>query len=496
MYLLADGVTFRESLGNGGGTLTVRYPYRIIRLSRAGAKAIQLLCGPGDTKFTWDEKLAAFAAGLEDQGILTRSFPTLSDDRLPWVSIIIPTYNRPQMLDKCIESLIALDYPREKYEIIVVDDASPVPVDLGRYSRSVRLIRLARNGGPGAARNEAVRQAKGEIIAFLDDDCLAEKNWLRSLAPCFQYTDVAAAGGRVESAGLIRPLEKYEQVQSPLLMGNTLRKVRKGSSVSYLPTCNLLVRKRSVLAAGAFDPLMRVFLRSIVCWQILEKGEHIYYVPEGLVFHHHRSTLSPFLKRRYNYGQSEAKLQVRYPTEKRRLVFFPGNHAVFGITALISLTAGAGAGLAACVALVLANLVWQSLSKLHGIKAGECKPKFRQVFLATARSQGAAFYIYGQHYSHYYSGILTFLALFVSPGLALLLFGLHALPGIVDYKLKKPAMRVARFCFYHFLENAFYQAGVISGCLSEHNWRPMAMDFIRADANLLQRLAAKNQINN
>lgn len=500
-YSLADGVTFRVNRENGGGTLTIRYPYRVIRLSSAGAKAIQQLCGPdvhmsgglaGDRP-AQNGKLAAFAGDLENQGILTRSFPQLPEEDMPFVSIVVPTFNRPQMLDSCIESLLALDYPRDKYEIIIVDDASPEPLTLGHFSRSVRLIRLARNSGPGAARNEAVRQANGEIMAFLDDDCLADQNWLKNLVPCFQFPDVCAAGGRVESAYLAKPLEKYEQVQSPLLMGNTQRKVRKGSSLSYLATCNLLVRKESLLAAGVFDPAMRVGEDVDLCWRILERGENIYYVPEGLVYHHHRSTILPFLKRRYNYGQSEAKLQARYPAEKRKLTFFPGNHAVFGVTALMALAVGVLPALAAGAVLALSILVWQSMSKLRSIKAGEIKPSFRQVLFATARSQGAAIYLYGQHFSRYYSIMITLCAVLVSSWAAVLLLGLHTLPGIVDYKLKKPDIPIIRFCYYHFLENAFYQAGVISGCFCEHNWRPLAMDFIRADANLLQRLAAKTK---
>lgn len=499
-YRLAKGVTFQENRDHTGGILSVRYPRRIIRLSANGTEAIKKLCGQAPGVESGDEQLSAFAGELEKQGVLTRCFPPVADEQLPEVSVVIPTYNRGKMLTSCLESLFTLDYPKAKLEIIVVDDASPVPVDLasGRlpvdsaYGRiPVKVIRLPENRGPGAARNAAVQQAKGEIIAFLDDDCLASNGWLKALLPCFQYPDVAAAGGRVESAGLTRPLEKYEQVQSPLLMGDNQRKVRKGSSLSYLATCNLLVRKQALLAAGGFDPGLRVGEDVDLCWRLQERGGNIYYIPEGLVFHHHRSQLPAFLKRRFNYGQSEAKLQTRNPQDKRKLVFFPGNSAVLAMTMLTALFAGVWPALAAGIGLTALNLFRQSVRKLQSIKSADCKPGPRQVFPVMLRSQGTAVYLASQHFSRYYSIPAVAIALLSFPRLAPLFLAIHLLPTLVDYKLKKPSLSPFHFMLYHFLENIFYQAGVFSGCLSEKNWRPLTMELIRADANLLRALAAE-----
>lgn len=489
-YRLANGVTFQENQDKTGGSLFIRYPRRIIHLSANGVEALKQLCRQFPVPVECDEKTAAFAVDLENQGILMRNFPRLADKDLPAVSIVIPTYNRQSRLTSCLESVLALDYPQEKLEIIVVDDSSPVPVDLEGILESVqpllRLIRMPENRGQGAARNEAVKQAKGEIIAFLDDDCLASKGWLKALVPCFQHPDVAAAGGRVESANLARPLEKYEQVQSPLLMGGNQRKVRKGSALSYLATCNLLVRKKSLLSVGSFDPELRVGEDVDLCRRILERGELIYYLPAGLVFHHHRSELIPFLKRRFNYGQSEARLHTRNPKEKRMLVFFPGNSIILGATILTALLAGVLPALAAGMGLTVLNLFRQSVRKLQSIKSTECKPGIRQVLPAMLRSQGTAVYLYSQHFSRYYSIPATVIALFSFPRLVPLFLAIHLLPGIIDYKLKQPCLAPVYFICYHFLENLVYQAGVFRGCLSEHNWHPLTMDFIRADANLLR----------
>lgn len=493
LYRLANEVTFQENQDKTGGILSIPYPMRIIRLSTAGAETLKKLCGQIPGPGEWDEKTAAFAVSLENQGIIMRNFPQMADEDLPMVSIVIPTYNRQTKLISCLESLLALDYPQKKLEIIVVDDASPVPVVLEGILAAVppmlSLIRMRSNRGPGAARNAVVHLVKGEIIAFLDDDCLASKEWIKALVPCFQHPEVAAAGGRVESAKLSRPLERYEQVQSPLLMGSNQRKVRKGSALSYLATCNLLVRKKSFLDVDGFDPELKVGEDVDLCRRILQRGELIYYVPEGLIFHHHRSELIPFLRRRYNYGQSEARLHSRNPEEKRMLVFFPGNSVILGATILIALLAGVLSALAAGISLTLLNLFWQSVRKLQSIKSNECKPGLRQVLTAMLRSQGTAVYLTSQHFSRYYSLPANLIALLTMPWLILIFMAIQLLPAVVDYHLKRPSLNPVNFTLYYVLENIFYQAGVFSGCCSEHNWQPLTMKFIRADANLLRVLA-------
>lgn len=489
-YQLAKGVSFEEleptPEGKREGLLSIPYPQRIIRLSSDGVQALKFLCSQGIGADITYAKLRAFADNLENHGILQRHFFGLTPEQLPEVSIVIPTYNRRTMLGFCLDSLINLNYPKEKTEIIVVDDCSPEPVEIGDRPL-VKLIRMPQNNGPGAARNEAVRQAKGEIIAFLDDDCLADKDWLQALVPCFQDPDVAAAGGRVESAVLTSHLDNYEQVQSPLLMGDHQRKVRKGSSVSYLATCNLLVRKESFLAAGGFDPVLRVGEDVDLCWRILARGEAIYYIPQGLILHYHRSQVLPFLKRRLNYGQSEAKLQSRYSEETRKLFYFPGNGFILGAVALIFLLKGSFLAVMAGMGLVMLNLVWQTVHKIRSFLSPHGQPRFGRVFLAMLRSQSTAVYIFSQHFARYYSIPVSVLGLIIYPQIIPVFLALSLLPGVVDYRIKKPSVPLFYFLSYNFLENLFYQAGVFSGCLKEHNWRPLAMNFIRADANFLNK---------
>ncbi|MGH9196249.1 MAG: glycosyltransferase family 2 protein [Acidimicrobiia bacterium] len=89
--------------------------------------------------------------------------------RTPTFSVIIPTYGRPRFLDAAIESVLAQTV--EDFELIVVDDASPQPVEVGD-DRRISVVRRLENGGPAIARNTGLVQARGRFVTFLDDDDL------------------------------------------------------------------------------------------------------------------------------------------------------------------------------------------------------------------------------------------------------------------------------------------------------------------------------------
>ena len=92
----------------------------------------------------------------------------------PSFTIVVPTFNRPRQLTACLDALTKLEYPRERWEVIVVDDASPEPPRnvIAAYCNRLRVSLLIQShSGPACARNRGVEQASGELIAFTDDDC-------------------------------------------------------------------------------------------------------------------------------------------------------------------------------------------------------------------------------------------------------------------------------------------------------------------------------------
>jgi len=126
----------------------------------------------------------------------------------PNVSIIVPTYARPEPLGKCLQAISALAYPRERLEVVVVDDGSPLsPEPVLRPHRARLQIQLVRQrrGGPAAARNSGAAAANGELLAFTDDDCLPEAGWLDALVTRLAETPEALVFGSTVN-GLARNL--------------------------------------------------------------------------------------------------------------------------------------------------------------------------------------------------------------------------------------------------------------------------------------------------
>ena len=114
-------------------------------------------------------------------------------------SIIIPTYNRPDQLRRCLESLACLDYPRDQFEVIVVDDGSPIIPEaiLVRFRDRINVKLFAQTRtGPAGARKTGAKNAKGDFLAFIDDDCAPATHWLRNLFALFLHAPDLAVGGR------------------------------------------------------------------------------------------------------------------------------------------------------------------------------------------------------------------------------------------------------------------------------------------------------------
>src|SRR5438477_11032040 len=103
------------------------------------------------------------------------------------ISVVVPTYKRPHLLERCLNALVAQDFPRDQYEIIVADDAGGDGATARVVAKrcavgnapSARYVRVVGRHGPAAARNQGWRAARGRVVAFTDDDCFANSDWLR-----------------------------------------------------------------------------------------------------------------------------------------------------------------------------------------------------------------------------------------------------------------------------------------------------------------------------
>lgn len=236
---------------------------------------------------------------------------------LPFFSIVVPTYDRPAALRACLGALAQMRYPRDRFEVIVVDDGSPTSLESVvapfRDRLDVTLHRQA-NAGPAAARNTGAQQARGPLLAFTDDDCRPAPGWLRALAAQFEQAPQALVGGRTVNALPDNPFSTASQLLIHYLYGYYNR---RSGQARFFASNNIAVPAQRFQELGGFDttfPLAAGEDRELCdCWR-----HHDYpmrYAPEATVRHAHPMTLRSFWRQHFNYGRGASHF---YEARSRR----------------------------------------------------------------------------------------------------------------------------------------------------------------------------------
>lgn len=123
-------------------------------------------------------------------------------NKKPFMSIVVIAYNSAKSIPRALESLLAQDYPKDRYEIIVVDDGSTDTTGnvVARY-QTVRYVKLPKNKGIAAGRNAGLAVARGDVYVAFDSDCYAQGDWLSRLADGYSLDSPAGVGGRLVGVG-------------------------------------------------------------------------------------------------------------------------------------------------------------------------------------------------------------------------------------------------------------------------------------------------------
>jgi mycofactocin system glycosyltransferase len=381
---------------------------------------------------------------------------------LPEVSVIIPVMNRADELRRCLTSLKQLNYPQDKLQIIVVDDGSSDNSPVVAREYGALLIPSGGVGrGPAAARNVGASIASGELLAFIDSDCTASKEWLNELIPAFNNPALAAVGGQVDGMCSESAVDRYESVMSSLSLGSRERTGSSGNDTFYLPSCNLLVRSSAFRQASGFDDNMHVGEDVDLTWRLRDQGWTICYLPAGNVLHEHRSSIRSFMSRRFDYGTSEGMLQLLHPMRMKQMVIPP----LLAVVLMLSLAAPfsgwwtlllAAGLLITDVAIVKVRFIHRRLPiGLGSLLAGRL------------RALGSLTYYLSYHLVRYYAAPLFVVALII-PGFWAWCLPVAALlcAAGVDHAVRKPPLSFIRFFGIYLLEQLAYGAGVFWGCLS------------------------------
>jgi len=220
----------------------------------------------------------------------------------PYISIVVPVYNGAESLGLCLQSICAVDYPKDKLEIIVVDNGSTDSSVRIAEGFGVRFLQETSIRSSYAARNKGILASSGDLIAFTDADCIVTPGWLKHLVLDWGDPTIGCFAGEIEAYQPESLVEKFSDRVGILRQAGTLN----SSYLAYTQTANSAYRRDIFDKVGLFVPEMISGGDADISWRMQRQlGLKIKFIPEALVYHKHRTSLAGLYNqfRKYEHGK-------------------------------------------------------------------------------------------------------------------------------------------------------------------------------------------------
>ena len=489
-FRVAFDAAIEHHLGVGGETVLLGGdPLRLLRMSTRtqgvvrGLKAARSLAeaaGSAGVAMGSVEKLARrlLQAGLAHP--ILEPTVDFSD-----VMVVLPVKDSPGRLDRALDAIRSSGFGGE---IVVVDDGSRESLEQVAARHQTRFIRNTISMGPAAARNQGAARCTTSLIAFIDADCIAGREWLANTLAHFADSQVAIVAPRIVATqseptqigrpqldgtkpsatqpGATQPTERsalyaYEQVRSPLDLGPMAGPVRPTSRIAYVPAAALIVRRSVFESLGGFDADLHVGEDVDFLWRAVAQGHTIRYEPTATVAHDHRVTWRAFVKRRAQYGTSAAELTERHAGQVPPLVLSPWSAAIW-------------AGLASQTPLAIVSALCTfaySTAKFPPKLAVLRHPGPLAIRLAVRGHSGAGRQLASATWRTYLP--LALAASGISRRARRWTIATALLHNALDYRERKPTLSVARYIGIRLLDDAAYCVGVWQGCVKKRTIGPL-----------------------
>ena len=250
--------------------------------------------------------------------------PFATNGSWPFMSVIVCTYNGASRIRDCCEGLSKLDYPN--FEVIVVNDGSTDATTNILDEYDFRVI-STENRGLGTARNIGMEAARGEIVAYLDDDAYPDEQWLTYLAASFMSTNYTGIGG----PNIAPPGDGFISECIANAPGNPVYVLLSDQEAEHIPGCNMAFRKADLQAIGGFDPQFRVAGDDVdMCWRLQQNGWSLGLNAAATVWHHRRDSFHTYWKQQVGYGRAEAQLMKKWPLKHNSLGHWLWRGQIYG----------------------------------------------------------------------------------------------------------------------------------------------------------------------
>lgn len=226
---------------------------------------------------------------------------------MPSVTVVVAARDSEGTIGRCLDSLLTLDYPRERLELIVVDNGSRdgTRATVRSYTGRVRLLLEPRRGS-AAARNAGIAAAGGEVVAFTDADCVADRDWLRLLVRPLAEPEVAIACGEVRALDPTDPNERF---------GESIHDTRLAVEVyrpPYAVTANWASRRATLLRLGGFDEQMLRGQDTDLSYRAVAAGFRLAHVRGAVIRHRNERSLRGLFRQGFRHGRYGRRIERKH----------------------------------------------------------------------------------------------------------------------------------------------------------------------------------------
>jgi GT2 family glycosyltransferase len=239
--------------------------------------------------------------------------PFAEDRAWPPVSVVVCTHNGAATLGECLDRVEALDYPEVEL-VVVLDGCTDECAEIAAAHGAT--VKETRHRGLGHARNVGIETARGEIVAFLDDDAFPDPDWLRHVADRIRGGGFACVGGPNIPPGD----DGFVAACVATAPGGPIHVLVSDREAEHVPGCNMAFRKEVLEEVGGFDERFRVAGDDVdICWRLQKAGHRIGFSAGAVVMHRRRDSVRRYLRQQYGYGKAEALLERKWPARYNRV---------------------------------------------------------------------------------------------------------------------------------------------------------------------------------
>lgn len=290
-------------------------------------------------------------------------------EKQPFISLVIPLYNRPDEIAELLDSLTRQTDP--SFEVIVVEDGSSIPSkEVIDYFTDQLVIQydVTPNGGPGKARNHGVARSKAEYVIVLDSDCVIPPNYIELVKKGIQETNADAFGGPDKAADSFTPVQKaINYSMTSFFTTGGIRGGKKKMDKFYPRSFNMGIRRSVYNELNGFSA-MRFGEDIDFSIRLYKGGYKVRLFSEAWVYHKRRTDWRKFFRQVHNSGIARINLYKLYPDSLKLVHILP---ALFTLGVFFFLIGGIFCPWSLTPLLLYALLIWIDASiKNKSLKIG------------------------------------------------------------------------------------------------------------------------------